>query len=72
MENTKLRESKYDLNMKLRHSKIQKLIFISNKFVSIIADAKKRGGALIRGRALNWKNTVFGKARDGRANVQTD
>ena len=41
MENTKLRESKYDLNMKLRHSKIQKLIFISNKFVSIIADAEK-------------------------------
>ena len=30
------------------------------------------GGALIRGRALNRKNMVFGKMRDGWADVRTD
>ena len=59
MEDIKLRESRYDLNMKLRHSKIQKLISISKKFISIIACAQKMGGALIRGRALNRKNMVL-------------
>ena len=44
MEDIELRECKYDLDIKLRHYKIQKLISISKKFISIIASAQKMGG----------------------------
>ena len=74
MENTKLRESKYDLNMNLRHSKIQKLFHISNKFVSIIADTKKKGrGRLLRGGLLIGRLRYLEKRlMDGPMYKQTD